>query len=902
MLKYREKMQKIIATIIILITCTFAVPNFSQADFGGKLFAPVVNLFAALGDVVIGGLQHWMLGTSSLWSASLKYDDPNVENMTDVILGEGSYEDRDENSEDNEDSENSENNENTGAQGSGSLTTVIVAGKNLDRGWVPFDGDYDDIAVPNIIYCPELIFSNLVPALDINFLNPDPSRYQSVEVGTEAPVSTGSALHEVVAAWYTAFRNIALVGLLSVLVYIGIRIVISSSAGEKAQYKERITDWLVALCLLFVIQYIMSLTINITQQITTIFSGSQTIDVIVKDTKVVSSADASSEESSSTDVTSKNVDFAFTTNLMGYMRFMVYLDDLLEKCAYLIIYLVLVIYTVMFTFIYLKRVLYMAFFTMIAPLVALTYPLDKLSDGKAQAFNLWLREYIFNALIQPMHLALYTMLMTSSMHLATTNPIYSLVAIGFLFPAEKFIKKMFGFDKAQTASGAGSFVGGALTMALLNRMRANGGRHGSSSSGQDYGGDYIEKGVKTASISSGALPNPVLNPSPTPQNPSGGSPSPSGGPQALSGGSQSPSGGPQVLNGGSQSSNGSTQNPSGVTNLGGSQNQNGNFGQPQNANISFQNNGTTTTTAPDGTTIFNNPGNQGTITSGGVILTGNAATQYNRQRAAQNNMAANAAQSSLRPAYTPPTPYKPTFKQRMGMRGRNLVQGTKRRLKKAPKSLGKFALNTGVSLAKGAVGVGLTAIPAAVTLLASGGDVGAASKILTAGGATMMTIGPTGDDISQGISNAVSSSNRAARTAEEQKEVDAKKQYTKTVNDTAQLEKLRKVMKKGDKEDFDKYQQSPEKWLSKNKDIVREYMKNDVKNLDTIYKAEKLRNAPGSNMDKNYAIELARQSDLIGKRVHNPGFMQDFRNELNQNMSQQDTDRFLNHLNTMDTF
>lgn len=830
MLKYREKMQKIIATIMILITCTFAVPNFSQADFGGKLFSPVVNLFAALGDVVIGALQHWMLGTSSLWSASLRYDDPNVTNMTTAILEENS---------------------------SGSLTTVTVAGKNLDRGWVPFDGDYDDIAVPNIIYSPELIFSNLVPALDINFLNPDDSRYKPVEVGTDVPISTGSALHEVVAAWYTAFRNIALVGLLSVLVYVGIRIVISSSAGEKAQYKERITDWLVALCLLFVMQYIMSFTINITQQITTIFSGSQTIDVLVQDSKVVSSADASSEEDSSTNTT-KNVDFAFTTNLMGYMRFMVYLDDLLEKCAYLIIYLVLVVYTVMFTFIYLKRVLYMAFFTMIAPMVALTYPLDKLTDGKAQAFNLWLREYVFNALIQPMHLALYTMLMTSSMHLATTNPIYALVAIGFLFPAEKFIKKMFGFDKAQTAGGAGSFAGGALTMALLNRMRSNAGRRGGSSSGQDFGGDYIDKGVKTASISSGSLPNTNINSSP--------SPSPS-------------------------------QN-----NLLGRNSENQNFqasgGRGIGENVINQNPGTSTRVAPDGTVIFDNPGSPEPTTDSGFILTGNAARQYNQERA---NQAAD-IQKNLNPAYTAPTPYKPTAWRRIGMRRRNFNQGVKRRLKKAPKSLGKFALNTAASLGKGAIGLGLTAIPAGIALVASGGDVGSATKILAAGAGTAMALGPKGEDIGSGIYNAVSSSNKAARTAEEQKVVDAKKQYRKTVNDSAQIEKLRKVMKKGNKEDFDKYKQSPEKWLAENKDLVREYMQNDVTNLDTIYKAEKLRNAEGSNMDKKYAIELARQSDLIGKRVHNPGFMQDFRNELNQNMSKQDTDRFLNHLNAMDTF
>lgn len=46
----------------------------------------------------------------------------------------------------------------------------------------------------------------------------------------------------------------------------------------------------------------------------------------------------------------------------------------------------------------------LAFLTIIAPLMAMTYPLDKLQDGSAQGFNTWLKEYIFNLLIQPVHL------------------------------------------------------------------------------------------------------------------------------------------------------------------------------------------------------------------------------------------------------------------------------------------------------------------------------------------------------------------------------------------------------------------------------------------------------------------------------------------------------------------
>ena len=146
-------------------------------------------------------------------------------------------------------------------------------------------------------------------------------------------------------------------------------------------------------------------------------------------------------------------------------------------------YLALVIYTCIFTFIYFKRFLYTAFFTMISPLVALTYPIDKAGDKKAQAFSMWLKEYTMNVIIQPVHLLLYTALITTAMDLVSANPIYGLVAIAFLIPAEKFIKKMFGIE-SESSSGFASFAGGALAMKALSKLSSGGSKKGSSGGGQ----------------------------------------------------------------------------------------------------------------------------------------------------------------------------------------------------------------------------------------------------------------------------------------------------------------------------------------------------------------------------------------------------------------------------------
>ena len=126
----------------------------------------------------------------------------------------------------------------------------------------------------------------------------------------------------------------------------------------------------------------------------------------------------------------------------------------------------------------------MAFLTLMAPLVAITYPIDKINDGKSQAFNIWLREFIFNALLQPFHLIIYTIFLGSSMEIAIKNPIYAILFLAFIIPSEKLLRKMFGFDKSNTAGGmstAASLLGGAAVMKGARSLIGKAGKSGGSS-------------------------------------------------------------------------------------------------------------------------------------------------------------------------------------------------------------------------------------------------------------------------------------------------------------------------------------------------------------------------------------------------------------------------------------
>lgn len=340
--------------------------------------------------------------------------------------------------------------------------------------------------------------------------------------------STAGELRNIVSGWYYALRNLALVGLLSVLVYIGIRIVISSTANEKAKYKSMIMDWIIAMCLLFFLHYIMAFSVKIVEKLTEGLRGlnqNAYVGIIQdKDNKI---RDAMKESDSTlsqfkeyymdsdgnpADPNSASDGYLqWETNEIGFARMKLQLEgakregsdedagmSMMSKASYTIIFLVLIAYTLIFTFTYLKRVLYMAFLTLIAPLVALTYPIDKVNDGQAQAFNTWLKEYLFNLLIQPMHLILYTILIGTAFNFASQNMLYTIVALGFMVPAEKLLRRFFGFEKAHTPGALAGPAGAALMMTGMQNLLRKPPKKHDEEDGKGSGGSKSTNKIRSA--------------------------------------------------------------------------------------------------------------------------------------------------------------------------------------------------------------------------------------------------------------------------------------------------------------------------------------------------------------------------------------------------------------------
>lgn len=330
------------------------------------------------------------------------------------------------------------------------------------------EGTTENSNVENVsIITPFDIFFNRVKILDINFF----------DIGNDNSLVT--QIRTSVAAWYYVLRNIAAAILLVILIYVGIRMALSTVASDKAMYKKMLFDWVASLALIFVIQYIIIFAVSVNQSI---------IDAM--------EAGVNSEEISNTYKVITTLAFDITD---------------LDSIAATIIFCMLVWQTLGLVISYFNRMLKLAFLIIISPLITLTYSIDKMGDGKAQALGAWLREFIYTILIQPFHCIIYMCFIDVAFKLLIENTqgadnsntlgvaVVAILAVRFVKEAEKLIRKIFAFkdDNSSTSMTAGlAMAGMALSQSknigksargMINGVRGTAGALSASITGAKVG-------------------------------------------------------------------------------------------------------------------------------------------------------------------------------------------------------------------------------------------------------------------------------------------------------------------------------------------------------------------------------------------------------------------------------
>lgn len=266
--------------------------------------------------------------------------------------------------------------------------------------------------------------------------------------GNGANESVVKTFRQGVATWYFALRNLSIIISLAILIYIGIRMAISTIASEKAVYKKMIVDWTVGFTILFFLHYIILLIITINNQL---------VDLIYS----VSSS-------------GNNILSDYTQELFKN----IFSVSFVQGWGSLVVYMMLFGTTLALFVMYMKRLFTTGFLIVISPLITITYSIDKMGDGKSQALSTWLKEFSYNVLIQPFHCIIFMVFVSGAIKALDSSPsianmIFAILAILFIFKAEGIVRKIFGFENASSMGdmvAGGAIIGSAV--GKINSMRS----------------------------------------------------------------------------------------------------------------------------------------------------------------------------------------------------------------------------------------------------------------------------------------------------------------------------------------------------------------------------------------------------------------------------------------------
>lgn len=265
----------------------------------------------------------------------------------------------------------------------------------------------------------------------------------SGNASTKQPNSLLSGALEPLSDVFSLFRNIALIAYMIILVYLGIRVLLFSTAERQSKYKEVLVDWIKGIAILFLFPYVIRYTILLNHGLVT-YIAEKSKDFLTEPPAAIQSSGGTLASTSG----GGDVD----TSDGSYMSEM-YEQSKDGWLAPTICWFIMLIQVVQFLIVYMKRLITVMFLIAIFPLVSISYALDKIADGKSQAFNSWCKEFILQVFIQSFHAINYVLVMGIICNLSPENWILKIIGISYVAKGGDIIKSMFA--QVQGTKGGG---------------------------------------------------------------------------------------------------------------------------------------------------------------------------------------------------------------------------------------------------------------------------------------------------------------------------------------------------------------------------------------------------------------------------------------------------------------
>lgn len=276
---------------------------------------------------------------------------------------------------------------------------------------------------------------NRVALFDINFFdtyekaNGEPGTYVIGAVGSKDGVEVEASIGNIVikkgvARIYYVCRIIALILALIVLIYIGIRMALSTVASDRARYKKMLISWVESMIILFAMLYLTSFIIYAGRKLTDVFYSIR-VDLL------------------------KDGEEVFEDRVRNETWDKVFSCSGLELATWSLIYWCMLILQVKFFFNYARRFLMTGLLIMVSPLITITYSIDKAGDGKAQAFGNWMKEFILCVLIQPLHALVYLIFAFTANEIASRSPLVALALMLAMTQVERMVRVVFRIQNSE---------------------------------------------------------------------------------------------------------------------------------------------------------------------------------------------------------------------------------------------------------------------------------------------------------------------------------------------------------------------------------------------------------------------------------------------------------------------
>ncbi len=285
--------------------------------------------------------------------------------------------------------------------------------------------------------------------------------------------------------WYNIFRGLALIGYLIVLLYIGVRILLAVGGRNQAKFKGMLLSWAQGVIILVLFPMVIRYSVQINHAIVSkIAEGKANREVAGSVNVTYPVSTESEDEANKAALAIAESPFISPAEKNDYMAAMAYRyenpnpND--SRIMIAIVYLIMIFQFIMILITYYKRLFMFSFLLAIFPIVALTYAIDKVGDGSAQAFTTWTKEIMMNVFMQCFHAIVYVFVL--SVVFAGVGYggdwLLTIVGITFLFKGEQILRSLLGQSGGETVKSVGETAARAMatiavTQAISQKISNN---------------------------------------------------------------------------------------------------------------------------------------------------------------------------------------------------------------------------------------------------------------------------------------------------------------------------------------------------------------------------------------------------------------------------------------------